>query len=173
MERAADSGIPVTIEAGGDGEEAASGLAHMLQQFIEQTLEVSPGKRSRARRLRGEVLFRAAEDEAVCVSLVFAGDRIALRDGAASRAGEVSSVTADFISIAHLTSGQESPFALLARRRLRARVRPRDLPFLLRMLGFMRLERDGETGRRRLWLTITAVAAAVAAGAALYAYAAA
>jgi hypothetical protein len=164
-EQAAPDAIPVVLE---DGEEA-SGLAHMLHQFIEQTLDESPSKLQRARALSGQAVFCAAEDEEISVRIVFGGDRIELHDGAGAVPPGVASVTADFLTIAHLTSGQESPFALLVGRKLRARFRLRQLPFLLRMLEFMKSadpDRAAVVRRRLLWL-----AAGVAIGAAaLYAF---
>jgi len=160
-EEAARDAIPVILE---DGEEA-SGLAHMLHQLIEQTLEEGPSKRRRARSLSGQAVFCAAEDEEISVRIVFGGDRIELHDGAGAVPPGVASVTADFLTIAHLTSGRESPFALLARRKLRARFRLRELPFLLQMLEFMKSEDpDGAAaGRRRLWWLAAGVAIGAAA----------
>ena len=156
-EGALGGSIPVVLENG----EEASGLADMLRQFIEQSLADSPRKRRQARVLRGEAEFRAAEDEDVCVHILFRGDRIELRDASGAGAPGAAAITADFLTIAHLTSGQESPFALLVRRKLRARFSLRQLPFLLNLLRLMRIaERDGATARtRRLW-----IAAAVGVG---------
>jgi len=145
--------IPVTIAAAGGGEDEASGLAHMLHQFFEQTLGDSPEKRRLARKLRGDAIFRAAEDESIGVRIRFRGDRIELSDSDEDEPAGTASVTADFLTIAHLTSGQESPFALLARRKLRARFRPGDIAFLFRMLGFMRIA-DAGASRARLWRAV-------------------
>jgi hypothetical protein len=156
---ALDAAIPVVLENG----EEASGLADMLRQLIEQTLAESARKRRQARGLRGEAVFRAAEDEEVCVHIVFRGDRIELRDASGVGASGAAAITADFLTIAHLTTGQESPFALLARRKLRARFSLRQLPFLLNLLRLLRTaDRDGETARAR-WLWIAAAAGAGAA----------
>jgi hypothetical protein len=164
VEAAPGAAIPVVLE----NAEAASGLALMLQQFIEQTLSESPDKQRRARGLRGEALFRAAEDENVCVHIAFRGDRVELRDTGGSvgaRSPGAAEFTADFLSIAHLTSGRASPLALYAQRKLRARFRLRQLPFLLNMLRFMQTAEPGRgaAGARRLWLAaaIALVAAAV------------
>ena len=108
--------MPVILTAGED----ASGLADMLQQFIEQTLADSPRKVRQARRLAGHAVFRAAEDEALCVGITFAGERIELQDCSTPAAADAM-ITADFLTIAHLTSGQESPFRLLAQRKMRVR----------------------------------------------------
>ena len=133
----ADPGSLPVILIGGDD---ASGMADMLRQFIEQTLAESPRKLRQARRLSGCALFRSTEDEEVCVRMTFAGDSIELRDSAVGQA-LTPSIAADFLTIAHLTSGQENPFWLLARRKLKAKFALRDVPFLLRMLRFMRIER--------------------------------
>jgi len=141
------------------GSEAASGLADMLHQFIEQTLAASPRKVRQAQRLSGHAVFRSAEDEELCVRIAFAGDRIELRDGGTPDAAEAM-ITADFLTIAHLTSGQEGPFRLLAQRKLKVRFSVFQIPFLLRMLRFMQID-TGPTPGRWLW----PVAAAVVGGA--------
>jgi hypothetical protein len=154
--------LPV-IGGGGD----ASGLADMLQQFIEQTLADSPRKLQRARALRGRALFCSAEDESVRVCIDFAGDHIEVRD-VLDEPTHVPTVTADFLTVAHLTSGQESPFALLARRKLTARCSAGQALFLLRMLRFLQLE---SAARRTEWLQRicwAALALAAACGAAWY-----
>ena len=151
--------IPVQLVGG----EAASGLADMLHQFIEQTLAASPRKVRQAQRLSGHAVFRSAEDEELCVRIAFAGDRIELRDGGTPDAADAM-ITADFLTIAHLTSGQEGPFRLLARRKLKVRFSVLQVPFLLGMLRFMQID-TGPTPGRWLW----PVAAAVAGGA-LYWY---
>lgn len=153
---AAGGVVPVVLVGG----ESATGLADMLQQFIEQTLSESPRKARQARRLVGRAVFRSAEDEEVCVCITFAGTHIELRDGSEVPAG-VPSITADFLTIAHLTSGRESPFLLLARRKLRVRFSALQLPFLLRMLRFMRIESGARATRahRALWILAAAGAA--------------
>ncbi|MFI5394008.1 MAG: SCP2 sterol-binding domain-containing protein [Candidatus Binatia bacterium] len=147
------------------GDEPVSGLTDMLHQFIEQTLAASPRKRQLAQRLSGCTAFRSAEDEDLCVRITFADGRIELRDGT-PKPGDAM-ITADFLTIAHLTSGQESPLRLLARRKLKARFSVFQIPFLLRMLRFMQIEseRPGATPLRWAWL-----AAAAAAGGAIYWY---
>lgn len=156
--------MPVVLGAGED----ASGLAEMLQQFLEQTLAASPRTAQRARRLSGAAVFRAAEDEAVAVRMRFAGDRIELDDGVAAGAVDPT-ITADFLTIAHLASGQESLVRLLVGRRLRARFSPRDVPFLLGVLRLMQTRAEarpasGPIRLRRLW----PVALAVAGGGAVW-----
>lgn len=152
------SGVIPVVLVGGEG---ATGLADMLQQFIEQTLSESPRKVRQARRLVGRAVFRSAEDEEVCVCITFAGTHIELRDDIAVPAG-VPSITADFLTIAHLTSGRESPFLLLARRKLRVRFSALQLPFLLAMLRFMRIESGARRATRAhgaLWILAAAGAA--------------
>jgi hypothetical protein len=160
---AAREPLPVVLAAG----EAASGLADMLQQFIEQTIADSPRKSQQARRLHGRALFRSVEDDAVCVCIHFAGNRIELRDGAEAPVTSPS-ITADFLTIAHLTSGQENPFRLLAQGKLNARFSVLQVPFLLRMLRFMRIESASRRATRKRWALATGAAAAAAAAAYWY-----
>ena len=154
--------MPVVLSGGED----VSGLADMLHQFIEQTLAESPRKTRQARRLSGHAVFRSAEDEELCVRVSFTGERIELQDGAAAHPGEAS-ITADFLSIAHLTTGQESPFGLLARRKLKVRFSVLQVAFLLGMLRFMRIASER---RRAAWVRWTWPAAAAAAAGAIYWY---
>jgi hypothetical protein len=158
--------MPVVL-VGGD---EVSGLADMLHQFIEQTLAASPRKVRQARRLAGHAVFRAAEDEALCVGITFAGERIEVRDGGAPVTAEgttAATISADFLTIAHLTSGQESPFQLLVQRKLKAHFSVRQVPFLLRMLRFMQIEPATPSAKWMRWIW---PAAAAAAGGALYWY---
>ncbi len=147
----------------------ASGLADMLHQFIEQTIADSPRKARLANRLNGRALFRAAEDEDVCVSIRFAGDHIELRDAQQVPAA-CPSITADFLTIAHLTSGQENPFRLLAQRRLKAQFSLVQIPFLVGMLRFMQLESASRRMARVRWALAGAAGAGAAALGAAYWY---
>jgi len=162
---AAGGAVPVVL-SGGD---AVSGLAEMLQQFVEQTLADSPRKVRQARRLAGDVVFRSAEDDELSVRISFTGDRIQLHDGSMPGAGDAT-ITADFLTIAHLTSGQESPFRLLAGRKLKARFSLLQVPFLWRMLRFMQIDAAPRSGVRVGWLWLPAAAVG---GAAVYWYLAA
>jgi len=154
MELAVDT-VPVVLVGG----ERASGLADMLRQFIEQVLADSPHKVRQARALSGRAMVRSTEDEDVCVCITFAGDHIELRDGAVEQ-GRVPSIAADFLTMAHLTSGQENPFWLLVRRKLDARFTVAQVPFLLRMLRFMQI---GSTSARTRWVRWTLLLAALVA----------
>jgi len=164
-------GTHLTFVAPGDGAMAVvlngdrkpSGLAEMLQQFIEQTLAQSPRKVRQARRLSGQAVFRAAEAEDVLVRIRFAGDRIELDDGGVLDPRDTL-ITADFLAIAHLTSGQEGPFGLLARRRLSARFSPSQLPFLVGLVHFMQIDGMRRAERRRAWASALWPAVVVAVG---------
>ncbi len=154
---AAASTIPVVLHGG----EQASGLADMLRQFLEQTIAESPRKARLARRLSGAAVFRSAEDEALCVRITFDGNRIALEDAAIPRPSD-SVVTADFLTIAHLTSGQETPLRLFVQRKLRAQFSVSQIPFLVGMLRFMRIERQRHAASWVRWagpIAVTALAA--------------
>ena len=148
------------------GDAPVSGLADMLRQFIEQTLAASPRKARQARRLAGHAVFRAAEDEDLCVRITFTGNGIELRDGGIPSAGDAL-IAADFLTIAHLTSGQENVFRLVAQRKLTVRFSLLQIPFLVRMLRFMRIESEQP---RTAWMRWVWPAAAVAAAGALYWY---
>ncbi len=146
------------------GGEEASGLADMLHQFLSQNLAESPIKRRQARRLRGDLLFRAAEDQAVCVRIAFHGERIELADHEGELTG-APSITSDFLSTAHLTTGEEGPFSLVLRRKVKVSFSIGQVLFLLRVLRFMRLPpeiREPAPAWRR-WALSLVVAAIITA----------
>jgi len=119
----------------------------MLHQFLEQTLETSADKVRQARRLSGTLHFRAAEDPSVCVRISFCGDRIEIQDRKQGDA-RAPSLTADFLSTAHLTTGQSSPLSLLLSGRLKMSFAPSEARFLLRVLRLMRISRPAIRHRR-------------------------
>ncbi len=135
------------------GADSASGLADLLHQFLEQTVDASDQKAEAARALRGAVVVRAAEDEAIAVRIAFQGDRIELRDIGTEATGSTPSIQGDFLSVAHVTSGQASPMALVLSRQLRVSFGLGQLPFLFRVLGFMRVD-DGSDRPRRVPLLV-------------------
>lgn len=143
--------------------DGSSGLAEMLHQFLDQTLADGPDKVRAARRLRGALVFRAAEDPAVCVEIVFAPDQIRIRDVPEPPA-KVPALTSDFLSVAHLASGETSPLSLLRQGKITARASLRDLPFLLGVLGLLRLppERRPDSRPVVLALVLSLVVALVA-----------
>jgi hypothetical protein len=137
--------------------DSASGLADLLHQFLEQTVDASEAKANAARALRGEVVVRASEDEAIAVRIAFRGDQIELSDIGGQGPGSAPSIQGDFLSVAHVTSGQASPMALVLRRQLRVSFGLVQLPFLFRVLGFMRVD-DGAQAPRRVLVPALALA---------------
>lgn len=155
---------PAVVLAPGAAGAPPSGLADMLQQFLAQQLEADAGKARAAGRISGDLLFRAAEDTAVCVRLSFARARIEVadHDGPPRR---WPALTADFLTTAHLTCGEASPLALVWRRKLRVRCAPWHALFLLRVLQLMRVEPapgPAAAGTRRRWTPVVATLALVA-----------
>jgi len=148
------------------GGDEVSGLADILHQFLTQTLEADPARARRAARLRGALLFRAAEDPAVCVRIGFAGGRVEVGDHDGDPDGDrdgLPVITSDFVTTAHLTTGAEGPFGLLLARRLRVRTPWRRGRFLVRALRVMQLPAPPARRRSRLVIaTIVLVAAAAA-----------
>ncbi len=142
----ATSSLPVVL----DNPDQASGLADMLHQFLQQTLEDFPEKRAVARKLVGTLWFQSAEDPTLVVALSFSSGGIRVADVAAG-AIQRPSLTADILSTAHLTTGQVSPFTLLIQKKINANVRLSQALFLLRVLSFMKIEDGGPSvgGRRR------------------------
>lgn len=136
--------------------DTASGLADLLHQFLEQTVDASERKAAEARALRGDLVVRAAEDESVAVRIAFRGDRIELTDVGGARVDGAPSIQGDFLSVAHVTSGQASPMALVLSRQLRVSFGLGQLPFLVRVLAFMRIDEGASARQRALLLALAA-----------------
>jgi len=130
--------LPVVL----DNADQASGLADMLHQFLQQTLEDFPEKRAVAGKLVGTLWFQSAEDPTLVVTLTFSSGGIRVADVAAG-AIQRPSLTADILSTAHLTTGQVSPFTLLIQKKISASVRVSQALFLLRVLSFMKVDDGG------------------------------
>lgn len=165
---AAETAYPVVLHGG----EAASGLADMLHQYLLQSVTDSPRRALQALEIQGEVLFGAAEDEEVCVRISFKGERIELSDAGIERPDGLPWMVTDFISVAHLTTGEEGPFGLLLRRKMRVRFSPTQVPFLVSVLRFMQIPpelMDEPPSRAAAWWVAGSLAAA-GAGGALYWY---
>lgn len=145
-------GVSVVLE----GAESASGLADLLHQYLEQTLEASEEKRRAAERLRGAVTVLAVEDSSVRVRVTFGGERIDIAD---SERATWPWIKGDFLSVAHLLSGEESMGSLLLGRKLSVRCGPGDALFLWRVSELLKIQ-EPRAGRG---VAIVLVVAAVLA----------
>jgi hypothetical protein len=152
--------VAVVLRGGPD----ASGLADMLHQLLEQTLG-DPDRARRAGVLRGQVHFRAAEDEQVCAYLRFSADGVEVGDAERTSVHAFPELTADFLSVADLSTGRRGPLALMATGKLRVRCSPRDVPFLVGVAGVLRLA--APPGPRVTTWRWVAAGAAAAGGAAV------
>ncbi len=144
---------------------AQSGLASMVQQYLEQDLAEFEEKRRQAARLRGRVVMTAADHE-VTVTLVFAGSEIAIWDG--EHAPVDASITGPYRSLVSLLQGESNPLMEHLRGRLRVRSSLRKPFFPLRVHGLMKLPpEEGAATAGRAWIyAAAALAAAAVAGAA-------
>jgi hypothetical protein len=132
--------VPVRMADG-----AESGLAHIVQQYLEQDQAEFEDKRRRAARLRGRVAMTASDHE-TSVTLEFRGDEILVFDG--EREPLDASITGPQQALVRLVSGEAHPLVEHLRGRLRVRSRMRRLFLPLRLHGLMKLETGGEDARR-------------------------
>ncbi|MGC2492777.1 SCP2 sterol-binding domain-containing protein [Candidatus Binatus sp.] len=127
--------IPVLLADG-----STSGLASIVQQFLEQQLVDSASRRRRASRLHGR-LGLTATDYRASVTVNFRGDQIAVCDGSAEPLD--ASIAGPYRSLTELLQGRSNPLIEHLRGRLKVKSRLRN-PFLpLRVLRLMKLARDG------------------------------
>ena len=134
--------IPIEVRL---AEGAESGLANIVQQFLEQSLEESEQRRRRARRLRGRVAMTAADHE-VTVTLDFRGDEILVWDGAQEPLQ--ASIAGPHGSLVGLLQGEGNPLVEHLRGRLRVRSSLRKPFFPLQVHNLVKLPPE-ERGQRR------------------------
>jgi predicted lipid carrier protein YhbT len=130
--------VPVRLADG-----AESGLARIVQQYLEQDLAEFESKRRRARRLRGRVAMTASDHETT-VTLDLRGTEIVIFDG---EPGPVdASITGPHQALVRLIQGRTHPMVEHIRGRLRVRSRMRRLFLPLRLHGLMKLMPEGKDG---------------------------
>jgi hypothetical protein len=141
-------------------EGTASGLAHIVLQFLEQDLAEFEIKRRRAARLRGRMAMTDSEHD-VSVTLDFRGDRIVICDGA--EAPLDASIAGPHRELVGLLQGRTSALGSHLRGELRVRSSWRRPFFPLRVHRLMRLDSEPAGGRRN-WIYAAAAALIIAAG---------
>ena len=126
-------------------EGAESGLANIVQQFLEQSLDDSESRRRRARRLRGRVAMTAADHE-VTVTLDFQGEEIVVWDGA--KEPLQASIAGPHRALVGLLQGEGNPLLEHLKGRLRVRSSLRKPFFPLQVHNLVKLPPE-ERGQRR------------------------
>jgi len=134
--------IPIRVRL---AEGAESGLANIVQQFLEQSLDESESRRRRALGLRGRIAMTAA-DHQITVTLDFRGDEILVWDG--EQGPLQASIAGPHRSLVGLLQGEGNPLLEHLRGRLRVRSSLRKPFFPLQVHGLMKLPPE-ERGRRR------------------------
>ncbi len=121
---------------------ATSGLASIVQQFLEQQLAESERRRRRAARLRGR-LGLTATDYRASVTVDFRGNEIAISDGDAGPLD--ASIAGPYKSLTALLQGRINPLFEHLRGRLKVRSRLSNplLPFRVHRL--MKLAPQGRS----------------------------
>ena len=120
--------------------DAASGLASIVQQFLQQQLEESLKRRQRASRIRGR-LGLTATDYGTSVTVDFRGDEIVVSDDSAEPLD--ASIAGSYKSLTKLLQGRSNPVVEHLRRNLKVRSRLGNLFFPLRVHRLMKLAPEG------------------------------
>ncbi|MFQ5698487.1 MAG: SCP2 sterol-binding domain-containing protein [Myxococcota bacterium] len=134
--------VPVRL-----GDRATSGLARIVQQYLEQDQAELESKRKRAARLLGRVAMIACDQE-VRITLDFRGDEIVIFDGESAPID--ASIAGPYRSLLRLIQGRANPLVEHLRGRLRVRSRPRRLLLPLRLHRLMKLAGEEDHARRSL-----------------------
>jgi hypothetical protein len=128
-------------------EGAQSGLASIVQQYLEQDLAEFEHKRRRASRLRGRVAMTASDHDTT-VTLDFRGDEILIWDG--EQPPLDASIAGPYRGLVQLLQGEANPLREHLRGLLRVRSSLRRPFFPLQVHRLMKLPPDREA-RRRAW----------------------
>ncbi len=125
---------------------ASSGLASIVQQYLEQHLSESDDRRLRAARLRGRIALTATDYDA-SVTVEFSGDRIAIRDGAEPPLD--AKIAGPYLILTQLLQGRANPLIEHLRGRLKVSSRLRKFLFPLRVHNLMKLPRERDSQEHR------------------------
>ncbi|MCC6640576.1 MAG: hypothetical protein IT386_05350 [Deltaproteobacteria bacterium] len=125
------------------GDDTTSGLAHIVQQYLEQDLAEFARKRRLAARLRGRIAMTASDHD-VTVTLAFGGGEIVVFDG--ERLPVDASIAGPHASLVRLLQGETNPLIEHLRGRLRVRARFARLFLPMRLHRLVRLDPGGSRG---------------------------
>jgi predicted lipid carrier protein YhbT len=126
-----DERVEVTLAEG-----ARSGLASIVQQYLDQQLSESAARRARAAKLRGR-LGLSATDYGVSVTVDFGPHGIAIMDG--MQAPLDASIAGPYASLTRLLQGRTNPLVEHLRGRLKVTATLRNLLLPLRVHGLVKL----------------------------------
>ena len=139
---------------------AESGLANIVQQYLQQNLDESEPRRRRARGLRGRVAMTAADHE-ISVTLDFRGEEIVIWDG--EQGPLQASIAGPHRALVGLLQGEGNPLLEHLRGRLRVRSSLRKPFFPLQVHGLMKLPPEERGPRKALRYGLVAGGVAVLA----------
>ncbi len=117
-------------------DDASSGLASIVQQFLAQQLDDSAKRRKRALRMRGR-LGLSATDYQTSVTVDFRGREIVVCDGIAEPLD--ASIAGTYKALTSLMQGRINPLIAHLRRELKVKSRLRNLFFPLRVHRLIKL----------------------------------
>ena len=151
--------VPVRLVDGAD-----SGLASIVQQYLEQDLAEFADKRRLARRLRGR-LAMTAKDYDTTVTVEFRGDEIAIWDG--ERPPLDASIVGPYRGLTRLLQGRANPLVEHLRGRLHVRSSLRRPFFALHVHNLMKLPPEEGARSPALGWALALAAGALATGGAI------
>jgi putative sterol carrier protein len=131
----ADAEIKVRL-----ADDASSGLASIVQQFLEQQLAESSKRRTRAKRMHGRLGLTATDYE-TSVTVNFRGDEIVVSDGSDDSLD--ASIAGPYKSLTKLLQGRSNPLMEHLRKNLKVKSRLGNLFFPLRVHRLMKLAPEG------------------------------
>ena len=132
-------GVPAIVEVR-LAQDASSGFASIVQQFLAQQLAESGKRRARAARIHGR-LGLTATDYRTSVTVDFRGNEISISDGSAEPLD--ASIAGPYRSLTELLQGRTNPLVEHFRGRLKVTSRLRNLLLPLRIHRIIKLTPSG------------------------------
>jgi hypothetical protein len=117
-------------------DDASSGFASIVQQFLQQQLADSSKRRTRASRIHGRLGLTATDYES-SVTVDFRGNEILVLDGRSEPLD--ASIAGSYLSLTKLLQGRSNPLIEHLRRNLTVSSRLGNLFFPLRVHRLMKL----------------------------------
>ncbi len=121
-------------------DDATSGFASIVQQFLQQQLAESAKRRTRAKCIRGRLGLTATDYE-TSVTVDFRGNEVMVSDGSVEPLD--ASIAGPYKSLTRLLQGRSNPLIEHLRKNLKVRSRLDNLFFPLRVHRLMKLAPEG------------------------------
>lgn len=145
---------PVAVQR---SEEATSGFAMIVEQYLTQSLQDSDERMQRARQLNGRIAM-TAEDYEQSVTLVFEGRAVTIEEG--QMAPLDASIRGPYQTLVDLLQGEDSPLRAHLGGRVRVRSSLKKPLFPFHVYNLMKLDEEEEAAEANMFAGVRDAAVA-------------